>query len=475
MSRQRQAPNPNEKVRPVQLGRTYTFSINGLGHSGEGVGRIDGFTVFVRYALPGETVTARIDEVRTNFARGTLLQVDVANPQRVTPPCPVYEVCGGCQLQHLSYEGQLAVKRQAVQDALQRIGKLADVPVQPVLGMTNPWRYRNKAQFPVGRRGGEIVTGCFAAGSHAIVPTDQCLIQHEMNDRLLAAVRRIAGNVGIEPYDERTGQGVLRHVLGRVGIATGEVMAVLVTATKDFPGNIELVRQLRLEMPELTSIQQNINPARTNVILGRETRVLWGEPVIHDRIGRFSFQISAESFFQVNAVQTQVLYEQAVAKAGLTGREIVFDLYSGTGTISLFLAERAGHVYGIEYSTAAVADAERNAANNQIHNVTFLAGDVAEKIRELQEQGVRPDVIVLDPPRAGCEESVLRTAAELAPSRLVYVSCNPATLARDLAIFDDLGYDTREVQPVDMFPQTYHVECVVVLQRKDSTKCCVNG
>ena len=228
MSRQRQAPNPNEKVRPVQLGRTYTFSINGLGHSGEGVGRIDGFTVFVRYALPGETITARIDEVRTNFARGTLLQVDVANLQRVTPPCPVYEACGGCQLQHLSYEGQLAVKRQAVQDALQRIGKLADVPVQSVLGMTNPWRYRNKAQFPVGRRGGETVTGCFAAGSHAIVPTDQCLIQHEMNDRLLAAVRWSAGNIGIEPYDERTGQGVLRHVLGRVGIATGEIMAVLV-------------------------------------------------------------------------------------------------------------------------------------------------------------------------------------------------------------------------------------------------------
>ena len=219
-------------------------------------------------------------------------------------------------------------------------------------------------------------------------------------------------------------------------------------------------------MPELTSIQQNINPARTNVILGRETRVLWGEPVIHDRIGRFSFQISAESFFQVNAAQTQVLYEQAVAKAGLTGRETVFDLYSGTGTISLFLAEQAAIVYGIEYSTAAVADAERNAANNRIHNVTFLAGDVAEKIRELQAQDVRPDVIVLDPPRAGCEESVLRTSAELAPQRLVYVSCNPATLARDLAIFDDLGYASREVQPVDMFPQTYHVETVAVIERK---------
>jgi 23S rRNA (uracil1939-C5)-methyltransferase len=247
-------------------------------------------------------------------------------------------------------------------------------------------------------------------------------------------------------------------------------MVVLVTATRDFPGIEELVRQLRSAMPELTSIQQNINPAQTNVILGRETRVLWGQPVIHDRIGRFSFQISAESFFQVNAIQTQILYEQAVQRAGLTGTETVFDLYSGTGTISLFLAERAAQVYGIEYSQAAVADAERNAVDNDIHNVTFIAGDVAEKIIELKGKGVHPDVIVLDPPRAGCEGVLLRTASEMGPSRIVYVSCNPATLARDLAILDELGYATREVQPVDMFPQTYHVECVVLLQRKDTTK-----
>ncbi len=466
MSRQRQASNPNEKVRPVQLGRTYTFPITGLGHSGEGVGRAEGFTVFVRYALPGETVTARIEEVRTNFARGRLLGVDVANPQRVTPPCPVYEACGGCQLQHLSYEGQLAAKYQSVQDAMQRIGKLTDVSIKPVLGMTDPWRYRNKAQFPVGYNGSEIVAGCYATGSHEIIPTISCRIQHALNDRLLAEVRRIATAVGVPSYDEKTGQGVVRHVMGRVGIATGEVMAVLVTATRDFPGSEELVRQLKASMPEIVSIQQNINAARTNVILGRETRLLWGAPVIHDRIGHFSFQISAESFFQVNAAQTQVLYEQAVAKAGLTGRETVFDLYSGTGTISLFLAEQVAHVYGVEYSTAAVADAGRNALNNDVHNVTFIAGDVAEKIVELKNKGVRPDVIVLDPPRAGCDEIVLRTAADMEPARMVYVSCNPATLARDLALLNEMGYKTVEIQPVDMFPQTYHVEVVAVIERK---------
>ena len=466
MSRNRREFLPNEKVRPVQLGRTYTFSITGLGHSGEGVGRVEGFTVFVRYALPGETVTAVIDEVRTNFARGRLIRIEVTDPQRVNPQCPVYEACGGCQLQHLSYAGQLEVKRQAVQDSIQRIGKLMDVKTMPVLGMTDPWRYRNKAQFPVGCIGGEIITGCFAAGSHDIVSTQSCLIQNELNDRLLAAVRRNAASVGVAPYDEKTGQGVLRHVMGRVGIATGEVMAVLVTATRDFPGSEELVRQLRAAMPEIVSIQQNVNSGRTNVILGRETRVLWGNPVIYDRIGHFSFQISAESFFQVNAVQTQVLYEQAVKKAGLSGAETVFDLYSGTGTISLFLSEGASQVYGIEYSKAAVADAERNAADNNVRNVNFIAGDVAEKIVELQEKGIRPDVIVLDPPRAGCEEIVLRTAAAMEPSRIVYVSCNPATLARDLAILENMGYATREVQPADMFPQTFHVECVAVIERR---------
>ncbi len=466
MSRNRKFLNSNEKVRPVQLGRTYTFPITGLGHSGEGVGRAENFTVFVRYALPGETVMVVIEEVRANFARGRLLRVEQPDSKRVTPPCPVYEACGGCQLQHLSYAGQLSAKFQSVQDAIQRIGKLTDVKINPVLGMAEPWRYRNKAQFPVGYSGSEIVAGCFAAGSHAIVPTESCLIQHALNDRLLVEVRRIAAAVGVHPYDEKTGQGVLRHVMGRVGIATGEVMAVLVTATQDFPGNAELVRRLKAAMPELTSIQQNINSARTNVILGKETHVLWGAPVIHDKIGHFSFQISAESFFQVNAIQTQVLYEEAVAKAKLTGSETVFDLYSGTGTISLFLAERAAEVYGIEYSTAAVADAERNAAANRIGNVSFIAGDVAEKIVELKNAGVRPDVIVLDPPRAGCDEIVLRTAAEMAPVRMVYVSCNPATLARDLALLEPMGYRASEIQPVDMFPQTYHVECIALIEKQ---------
>lgn len=458
--------NAQQKVRPVQTGRTYPFVIQGLGHTGEGVGRVDGFTVFVPYALPGEAVLVEIEEVRTNFARGRLVRLEQADPRRVAPACPVYEACGGCQLQHLSYEGQLAAKYRAVADAMARIGKLGNVEIKPVLGMRQPWRYRNKAQFPVGRQGKDIITGCFASGTHRIVPVQQCLIQHELNDRLFLEIRRIAQIVGVEPYNESTGRGDLRHIMGRVGIATGEAMAVLVTARKDFPGKAALVEQLKAAIPELISIQQNINPARTNVILGRETHVLMGEPVIHDRIGRFSFQISAQSFFQVNALQTEVLYAEAVAAAGLTGRETVFDLYSGTGTISLFLADKARMVYGVEVCEPAVADAERNAEANGISNVRFVAGDVAEQILHLKRNGMQPDVIVLDPPRAGCEERVLRTAAELGPERMVYVSCNPATLARDLGILQELGYLATKIQPVDMFPHTYHVECVVLIERK---------
>ena len=466
MSRNRRAPESNDKVRPVQLGRTYTFPITGLGHSGEGVGRMDGFTVFVQYALPGEVVMARIEEVRTNFARGRLIGIENTNPQRVSPACPIYEDCGGCQLQHLSYEGQLAEKYLTVQDAIRRIGKLSDVAIKPVLGMKDPWRYRNKSQFPVGKKEGDLIAGCFAARTHEIVPTDSCLIQHTMNDRLLAVVREIASDIGIEAYDEKTGRGTLRHIMGRFGTASGEVMAVLVTSPVDFPGKDRMVTQLRTRMPELTSIQQNINSARTNVILGRETRVLWGAPVITDHIGHFSFQISAESFFQVNTAQTQVLYEKTVQAAGLSGGETVFDLYSGTGTISLFLAEKAAEVYGIEFSKAAVADAEKNALTNAVMNVNFIAGDVAERIVELHARGIRPDVVVMDPPRAGCAEIVLRTAAEMGPDRLVYVSCNPATLARDLAILGEMGYATKSIQPVDMFPQTYHVECIASIARK---------
>ena len=445
-------------------------TIAGVGHSGEGVGRYQDLTVFVPQALPGEIVETKITEVKKNYAKGKLVAVKQVSPDRMKPPCPVYEMCGGCQLQHLSYEGQLAIKHRQVHDAVIRIGKLSDVTIHPTLGAVHPWHYRNKMQFPVGTdAGGSIVIGCYAQGSHTIVPTDNCLIQHMSNNTIASQVQRIATEVGLLPYNELTGEGLLRHVMGRVGTATGEVMIVLVTAGDTIPRAPELITALREAVPGVVSIMQNINPRRTNVILGEVTRTFWGKDTITDRLGSLTFHISARSFFQVNTEQTLQLYGRAVDYAGLTGRETVIDAYCGTGTISLFLARQAAKVYGIEIVPSAIEDAWANARTNGITNAEFMTGDAVDIMPRLYRQGVRPDVIVVDPPRAGCDQIVLETFATMNPRRIVYVSCNPASLARDLAILDKLGYKTREIQPVDMFPMTFHIETVTLLQRKDTT------
>jgi len=450
---------------PVKAGATYNIEITGLGHSGEGVGRYQDFTVFVPGALPGELVTAQITEVKKNYAKGRLLTVDRPSSDRVNPPCGIYDRCGGCQLQHLSYPAQLAAKRQRVIDALTRIGKLDNVIVHPTLGAENPWHYRNKMQFPVGTAGSEVVIGCFAQGTHQIIDTDNCLIQAEANNTIARTVRGIIKDLGISTYDELTGQGLVRHVLGRVGTATGEVMVVLVTNGRALPKKEEIINRLREGIPHLASVVQNVNTKKTNVILGEETILLWGKETITDRLGDFIFNISALSFFQVNTKQAEVLYNKAVEYANLTGQETVIDAYCGTGTISLFLAKKAKKVYGIEVVEAAIRDAERNAADNNVNNVEFIVGDAVEVMPRLFKAGIRPEVIVVDPPRAGCDRKVLETFAAMQPERIVYVSCNPSSLARDLAVLTELGYVTREVQPVDMFPQTFHVECVTLMSR----------
>ncbi|QDR81397.1 23S rRNA (uracil(1939)-C(5))-methyltransferase RlmD [Sporomusa termitida] len=453
---------------PLAKGQSYTIEITGLGHSGEGVGRYQGFTVFVPHALPGESVTAVIATVKKTYATGRLVTVHTPSPHRVPPACTIYNQCGGCQLQHVSYEEQLQRKRQQVVDAVTRIGKLTGVIVHPTLGADTPWHYRNKMQLPVGQQNGRLVVGCYAQGSHNIIDTDNCLIQHQANNDIAGVVREVIGELGIEPYDEHTGRGIIRHVLGRVGTATGEVMVVLVTATDRLPHSKEIVERLRSRLTGLGSIVQNVNCQRTNVIMGQKTATLWGRATITDKLGEFRFAISARSFFQVNTAQAEVLYEQAVRYAGLTGTETVIDAYCGTGTITLFLARQAARVYGIEIVEPAILDARRNAVNNQVNNVEFIVGDTVDVMPRLFTEGVRPDVIVVDPPRAGCEQQVLETFARMEPSRIVYVSCNPASLARDLAVLDGLGYETREIQPVDLFPMTFHVECCIWLKRKHS-------
>ena len=450
---------------PVCKGRTYELQIDRLGTSGEGVGRHENFTIFVPHALPGETISVVIEDVKSSYAHGRIKQILHESVDRVAPLCELYEECGGCQLQHLSYEAQLRAKRAQVVDALIHIGKLPQIPVMETLRAEEPWNYRNKMQFPIGRNSGKIVIGCFAQGSHRIINTENCHIQRAENNDLANAAREIAEQLHIPVYNEDTHKGVLRHIVGRVG-RSNDLMAIIVTATKQLPRAKDFVRMMRERLPNLVSVHQNIQTYRNNVIMGRDTQLLWGRPTIIDSLGRLNFHLSPRSFFQVNTRQAERLYEQALAYADLHGTETVIDAYCGTGTITLFLAQKARKVYGIEIVQPAILDARKNARDNNVKNAEFIVGDATAVMPALYKQGIRPDVVVVDPPRAGCTETVLRTFANMKPQRIVYVSCNPATLARDLAILKELGYLAQEVQPVDLFPQTSHVENVCLLRKQ---------
>ncbi len=456
-----------KKEIPVTRGKMYEIEIDSLGTSGEGVGRYEEFTVFVPGALPGERVMVLMEEVKKSYGKGRIQEILKKSEDRVSPVCSIYDRCGGCQLQHLEYMAQLKAKRRQVIDAVTRIGKLPDLFVAPTIGAASPWNYRNKMQFPIGRKKDRVVIGCFARGSHEIIDTMDCHIQKEGNNEVVNALREIVAKLRIPVYDEDKHTGVLRHVIGRVG-RNGEIMAVIVTATKQLPREKELVKLLRAALPQVVSIQQNIQTYRNNVIMGRDTRLIWGRPTILDTIGRLSFHISPRSFFQVNTGQAEVLYGKALEYAGLCGEEIVIDAYCGTGTITLFLAQKAQKVYGIEIVKPAILDARKNARDNHVKNAEFLVGDATQVMPRLYRQGVRPDVVVVDPPRAGCTPVVLKTFADMEPQRIVYVSCNPASLARDLGILDGLGYRAVKVQPVDMFPNTSSIEAVALIVRKDA-------
>ncbi|KIL37383.1 RNA methyltransferase [Cohnella kolymensis] len=467
---------------PVAPGQRAVCEIVGLTHEGEGVGRIEGYTLFVCGALPGERVHVEVMSVGKSFGRARMTELLSPSADRVAAPCPIYEACGGCQLQHLDYAAQLKWKRQLVVDNLARIGKLpvagessADekmeghpaVVVHPTVGMSEPWRYRNKAQVPIGSMEGGLVGGFYEHGSHNIVEMDACLIQQDANDETVRAVKDAARALGISAYNRVTGRGLLRHVVVRHAEVTGQRMVVLVTNGRDIPHTQELVGLIRESVPGVTSICQNINTSATPVVFGDETMVLCGEEVIYDEIGDIRFAISPRSFFQVNPEQTKRLYSAAVDYAGLTGEETVIDAYCGIGTISLFLARHAGRVYGVEIVPEAIEDARRNALLNGIHNVEFAVGAAEVVMPQWQKDGISPDVIVVDPPRKGCDAALIATMLELRPPRIVYVSCNPSTLARDLRLLEDGGYRTVEVQPVDMFPHTGHVECVARIQRTE--------
>lgn len=452
---------------PFKAGDEVVLEIENYASQGEGVAKVNGFTVFVPGALAGEKVRVSIDMVKKTYARAYLLDrgILIASPERTEPSCPFYPDCGGCQLLHQSYKGQLAMKQQRVIDALSRIGGITDITVLPIIGMANPWHYRNKVQYPFGIRNSRIIAGCYEMGTHRVVETPDCRIQHPMNNRVVQGVRKLTEEFGLSVYEEETHKGLLRHLLVRRALGTGEISVALVTGDSHFPGSKEFADRLADEFPDVKSIVQNINPAYGNKVLGDRNIVLWGEDGIVDTLGDFEFKISATAFYQVNPVQTLILYEKALEYAGLSGKEKVLDVYCGVGTLTLFLAGQALEVYGIEANKNAIEDATANAKRNRIDNVRFMADRAEKVLPDLAEAGITFDVAVVDPPRAGCQPEVLEALANTEARRIVYVSCNPGTLARDLKDLTKLGYKAEEARPVDMFPHTYHVECVTLMSR----------
>lgn len=446
------------------------LKIEDLSSEGLGIGHYEGMAVFVKDTVIGDEITAKIMKMKKTYAFGRLMEILASSPDRVEPVCPVARQCGGCQIQAMDYRAQLRFKENKVKNNLMRIGgfeeKLLDDIMEPIIGMEAPFRYRNKAQFPVGmNKEGQLVAGFYAGRTHSIIDNHDCSLGVQENQQILEIVLDHMRRNNILPYDERTGKGLVRHVMIRFGFRTGQIMVCLVVNGKKLPGEDELIRRLT-KLPGMTSIVLNTNKENTNVILGREIRLLWGQEYIEDYIGNIKYQISPLSFYQVNPVQTEKLYGAALEFAGLTGNETVWDLYCGIGTISLFLAQQAGKVYGVEIVPEAIGDARRNAALNGLNNAEFYVGKAEEVLPEkYRTEGIHADVIVIDPPRKGCEETVLDTMIRMEPKRIVYVSCDSATLARDLKILCSHGYELKRVRATDMFPMSCHVETVCLLSR----------
>ncbi len=457
------------------------LKITDMQAEGMGVGKVDGYALFVKDAVVGDVIDARIVKVKKTYGYGRVERIINPSPVRVTPRCPIAKQCGGCQLQAMSYEAQLDFKQNKVRNALVRIGgfdpSFIDSIMEPIIGMEDPWRYRNKAQYPIGTgKDGNPIAGFYAGRTHDIIPVDDCLLGVAENKEILDAVLSYMKEHKIPAYDEKTGEGCVRHVLIRKGFATGRLMVCIVV--NESPGTYlsdSLVEKLS-RIPGMASISLNINKKRTNVILGDKVIKLWGDDVIHDVVGGIDFAISPLSFFQVNPVQMEKLYATALEYAGLTGKEAVWDLYCGIGSISLFMAKKARMVYGIEIIPQAIEDAMDNAKRNGIDNVKFFVGKAEEVLPEyyLGNNDIpdmkHPDVIVVDPPRKGCDEACLETMLKMQPERIVYVSCDPATLARDLKILTEGGYELKRVRPCDMFPHSVHVESCVLLRRVSNTR-----
>ena len=454
----------------IQKNQEYIVDIIDNGFEGEGIAKIDNFTIFIPGTIKGEKVRVLIVKVLSSHGFGKVIEILEKSQARQDVDCNTYKRCGGCNLRHVKYEETLKMKQNAVQSLVNKTLK-NKLQIKETVGMENPLHYRNKAQYPIGiNKKGEPVIGVFANRTHEVIPIDNCLIQNKKSEEIAKFIIEFIKEKNISIYDEKTGKGLVRHIVTKVGIKTGEIMCVIVINGHKIPNENELVENLKTRYPEIKAIVKNINMKNTNVILGQENINLYGNGYIEDILGEYKFKISPLSFYQVNPVQAEKLYNLGVSMAEITKNDVVFDLYCGIGTISLFMSKFAKKVYGIEIVEEAVKMAKENAQNNNVSNTEFFAGDVEIVLDDLiNNKGLKADVVMFDPPRKGLDKKSIDNILNIRPKKIVYISCNPATLIRDLADFEN-EYDIKTIIPVDMFPFTSHVECVSVLELKKSTE-----
>lgn len=460
------AATGREHADELRSGDIIVVTIKRFGINGEGVGYYRRKAVFIDGALTDEVVKAEVQEIQPKYIKAQLVEVEKRSKDRIEPPCPVFGICGGCQIQHISYEGQLQAKTDIVREAFSRYAGLDDIRIKPILGMEHPWNYRNKAQLQVKRRGRDVIAGLYQAESHDIVDISGCPIQHPKVNEAVERVKAVLSELDIPLYKEHGGKDGVRTIVVRHGFQSGELQVTLVTDGAKLPRQDDFVRLLRLSMPEVSGIALNINPKKTPLIFGDRTITLWGTEAMQESLSDLEFSLSPRAFFQLNPQQTVKLYESVKGAAALTGKETVIDAYCGTGTIGLWLAPYAKEVRGIETIAEAVEDAKENAARNGRSNASFYVGAAEDLLPRWVKAGLQPDVIIADPPRTGLDRRFLDTVLRTKPKRFVYVSCNPSTLAKDCKVLLDGGYSLEWVQPVDMFPQTSHVEAIVLLQKQ---------
>jgi tRNA (uracil-5-)-methyltransferase len=451
----------------IQLHQTFPLTIKRIGINGEGVGYFKKQVVFVPGALPGEEVVVEATKISPKFAEAKIKKIRIKSPFRVQPPCPVYEKCGGCQLQHLRYDQQLKEKRDIVIQSLERHTKLEvnKLDIRETIGMDDPWGYRNKSSFQLGQKDGKVLAGLYGLNSHQLIDIEHCAVQHSQTTEATAKVKKILEELSIPIYNEKTKKGIVRTIVTRVGVQTGELQVVFITTQKELPKKELIIEEIQKRLPHVKSIVQNINGQKTSLIFGEETFKLAGEEFIQETLGDLQFELSARTFFQLNPVQTVKLYNEVKKAADLTGHEKIVDAYCGVGTIGLWLANQAAEVRGMDIIPESIEDAKKNAKRQGITNTKYVPGKAEEVLPKWVKKGWKPDIIVVDPPRTGMDNQLIQTILQVKPEKLIYVSCNPSTLAKDINLLIS-KYEVKYIQPVDMFPQTTHVETVCLLTSK---------